>query len=467
MNELLSPDQMGQADKLTIEAGVPGIDLMEVAGAAVADVAVREFPDAQKILVVSGTGNNAGDGFIAARILAQSGLHVDIHIVGDEDRVRGDAALAKKMLPMIVATVADLSLDQYDLIIDAIFGAGLDRDVHGSAASVIEAINASDVPVLAVDLPSGIDGATGSVRGVAIKANATVTFFRKKPGHILFPGLEYCGRVFLHQIGIQPSVLELTGVTAFINQSEIWQSVFPKRTTSHNKFNRGHVLVLAGSESMSGAPHRVAGAALKAGAGLVTIAGSNDDLSVNPNQLSSIIPQKAETTVELMNILSDIRFDCIVMGSGLTSDKIPSSSILRILSEHRKTVLDAGALVTFEVDVNSIFSVIKANLEPVILVLDEGEFSKLFTRERHIKSKISRAQLMAKRSGATVVLKGPDTVVASPSGIACVSDNTPTQFAGVESNDELLGIIAGLMAQSMPAYEAAAAAVWMHGEQCA
>lgn len=464
MHELLTPEQMNRADQQTISGGVPGIDLMETAGGAVADVALKAFPDIRKVLIVCGSGNNAGDGFVAARLLMHSGLKVDIYYVGDENRIHGDAALAKNRMPNSVTTVSEIIPKTYDLIIDAIFGAGLDRDVKGPAATVINTINDCSVPVLAVDLPSGIDGATGQICGIAVRADTTVTFFRKKPGHMLYPGREHCGHLVLHQIGIRPAILQQTGFVAKINQPELWQSDLPVLAPTGHKYNRGHTLVVSGPLPMSGAARLVAGAALRAGSGLVTLASSKDVLAANAAQLTSIMLQQADTANDLSKVLIDTRFNCVALGPGLKPSRKTRSKVLAVLSRQRHCVLDAGALSAFEDDADTLFSAVRANSKCVVMTPHEGEFSRLFKDECGCKSKIERAQMAAKKSGAVVVLKGPDTVVASPEGAACVAENAPPWLATAGSGDVLAGIIAGLLAQGMPAYEAAAASVWLHGD---
>jgi hydroxyethylthiazole kinase-like uncharacterized protein yjeF len=437
---------------------------MEAAGSAVADVAMSQFPGARKVLIVCGSGNNAGDGFIAARHMMQSGVKVDVYHVGDEARIRGDAALAKSRMPADIKTISQLDAKAYDLIVDGLFGAGLDRDVKGKAASVIDAVNNCSTPVLAVDLPSGIDGASGKVCGVAIKADASVTFFRKKPGHVLYPGRAHCGRVFVHQIGIRPAVLHQTGIAATINQPKQWLKTLPVFEPIGHKYHRGHTLVVSGPLPMSGAARLVAGAALRAGSGLVTLASSKEVLAANAASLTSIMLYRASSADDLRALLVDKRFNCVAIGPGLAPNKKTRTKVLAVLSAQHQCVLDAGALSAFENDAGALFSTIKANPKPVVLTPHDGEFSRLFKDECLYSSKIERAQKAAIKSGAIIVLKGPDTVVASPDGMVSIADNAPPWLATAGSGDVLTGIIAGLLAQGMPAFEAASAAVWIHGD---
>ncbi len=464
MHELLTPAQMNKADQLTILGGIAGIELMEAAGNSLCDILLGEFPDARKILIVCGNGNNGGDGLIAARVLADSGLEVDLFFAGNKDRIQGDAAIARNKLGSNVTIVDDPHQLQYDVIVDALFGAGLDRNIEGELAGLIREVNESNTPVLSVDLPSGIDGATGQILGTAIRADATVTFFRRKPGHFLYPGRDHCGQVFLTQIGIRPAVLEQIGIATKLNTPQLWQLKFPTPEPDGHKHNRGHTLVVSGEISMCGAARLVAGSALRTGSGLVTIAGSADVLQASAASVTSVMLREAAKCDELLEILQDKRINCVAMGPGMQPDLATCTKVLAILSTHLHTVLDAGALSAFEGRQEELFAAINATQKSIVLTPHEGEFCRLFTNEIANQSKISRAQSAARLSGATVVLKGPDTVVASPDGNTCVANNAPPWLATAGSGDVLTGIITGLLAQGMPPFEAAAAAVWIHGD---
>ena len=472
MHEFLTPAQMYKADQLTIAAGIPGIELMEAAGQAICDVVVSEFNEARKILIICANGNNGGDGLIAARILSDAGLDIDIYFAiqnshantDGSKRFKGDAKLAWQRLPEKIQTVSDVNLDDYDLIIDAIFGAGLDRKIDGHLADFITEINNCPVGVLSVDLPSGIEGAGGSLLGVAIKARATVTFFRLKPAHILFPGREYCGQIFLKQIGIPKSVLDETGFEAVLNHPDLWISAFPRHRLTDHKYSRGHTLVVSADLAMSGAARLAALAALRTGSGLVTIASSRQTLAANAAQLTTIMLREAHDSDDLLNILSDQRINCVAMGPGMAPDGATRTKVLGVLRAQRNTVLDAGALSAFAHNNDELFSAIHEVKNSVVLTPHEGEFSRLFPELIDNKSKIERAKLAAEQSGAVIILKGPDTVVASPLGYICVANHAPPSLATAGSGDVLTGIVAGLLTQSMPVFEAAAGAVWIHGD---
>src|SRR5689334_18158255 len=223
MIELLTPDEMAECDRLTIAAGTPGIALMEKAGRAVAD-AVARHPLGTRVVVVAGPGNNGGDGFIAARVLAECGYSVRVLLLGDVAALRGDAAEAARLWARPVEPAAPEGFMSAGVIVDALFGAGLNRTVEGAARAIIEAMNASGAPIVAVDLPSGINGASGAVMGAAVRARESVTFFRRKAGHVLLPGRLHAGQVRVADIGIADSVLEKVRPQTFANGPALWSS---------------------------------------------------------------------------------------------------------------------------------------------------------------------------------------------------------------------------------------------------
>ncbi|MBX9757302.1 MAG: NAD(P)H-hydrate epimerase, partial [Beijerinckiaceae bacterium] len=268
--ELLSVAQMGEADRLAIAGGAPGIDLMEAAGRAVADAARRaQAGTSGRILVLCGPGNNGGDGFVAARILREQGRDVALALLGDKARLKGDAALAAKRWKGAVEPASAKRFEGVGVVIDALFGAGLDRDLDGPARALVEAVNlwraAGGGRVVSVDVPSGLDGNTGQVRGATIAADVTVTFFRLKPGHLLLPGRVLCGRVERAEIGIPASVLGAIGPRTSRNAPALWRAHLPPPAIDGHKYARGHALVLSGPMHRTGAARLAARGALRGG----------------------------------------------------------------------------------------------------------------------------------------------------------------------------------------------------------
>ena len=253
MLELLTAEEMERADRLAIDGGVTGATLMENAGRAVAEEVARRFPDRESVVVLCGPGNNGGDGFVAARHLEERGYKVRLGFDGDETRLPADAAAMAKRYTGTREPLAAGLLAGADVVVDALFGAGLARPVEGKLAGLIETVNASNLPVIAVDVPSGIDGTTGEVRGAAIRATATVTFFRLKPGHLLLPGRTYCGEVSLADIGIPASVLAAIAPKTFANEPALWLASFPWPQPESHKYARGHAVVVSGPVYSTGA----------------------------------------------------------------------------------------------------------------------------------------------------------------------------------------------------------------------
>lgn len=464
MIEILTPDEMQEADRLTIAAGTPGPALMEAAGRAVADAAARMAGPGARILVLAGPGNNGGDGFVAARHLREAGRHVRVALSGERDRLAGDAAAAAVSYKGSVERAApDLDLD-FELVIDALFGAGLSRALDGEAAALVERVSASGRRVLAVDLPSGIDGRTGAIRGAAIRARRTVTFFRLKPGHLLLPGRLHCGAVDLRQIGIPAGVLGNLRPALFHDVPALWRAHFPRLDVGGHKYDRGHALVVSGPANATGAARLAAEAALRAGAGLVTLASPPDALLVNAAHLTAVMLRRMDGAEGLADLLADRRFKAVAIGPGTGRGAATRELVRACLVSEAAVVLDADALTSFEENPDELWEAIGGSGREVVLTPHAGEFARLFPDLAQGGSKVERARRAAARARAILILKGPDTVVAGPDGRASISDAGPPWLATAGSGDVLAGIVAGLVAQGMPAFEAASAAVWLHGE---
>ena len=466
--EVLTTTEMERADRLTIAAGTPGFALMMSAGQAVAEAAM-DLVEEGPIVVVAGRGNNGGDGFVAAAELAARGREVSVILLCERDSLQGDAALAARGWKYPVLPFNPQAIGKPALIIDALFGAGLNRPVKGDPLEMIEAINANGAPVLAVDLPSGVNGTSGAVMGVAINAAETVTFFRRKPAHLLMPGRKHCGRrVRVADIGIDRSVLDEIRPRTSENVPQSWQKSFPVPDIDGHKYARGHAVVLSGELASTGAARLAARGALRAGAGLVTMASPRDALVVNAAALTAVMVRAIDNVVQFAELLDDKRLNSIVLGPGAGVGGRTRDLVHTALSAKRGLVLDADALTSFAEEPGRLFESIKASHDPqVVLTPHEGEFPRLFSdiSNKHPgRSKLERVRDAAERCGAVVLLKGPDTVVASPDGRASIASNAPPWLATAGAGDVLAGIIAGVLAQGVPAHEAACIGVWMHGE---
>jgi hydroxyethylthiazole kinase-like uncharacterized protein yjeF len=484
--ELLTAPEMSEADRLTIAGGMPGFELMERAGLAVVEAAANLAPLSRAIAVLCGPGNNGGDGFVAARLLAARGWDVRLYLMGERAALKGDAALAAAIWQGPVSPLEALDLDGVGLVIDALFGAGLTRPLEGLARSTVERVNAwrgaEGGRVVAVDVPSGLDGSTGQVLGLAIEADASVTFFRFKPGHFLEPGRGLCGKLHLAQIGIDAGVLETIQPRTFLNGPALWQSVLPVPQRTGHKYSRGHALVISGGPWMTGAARLTARGALRAGAGLVTLASPREALTINAAHLTAVMLTPCDGPDELEAILSDPRKNVVAIGPGAGVGQGTRRLVLAVLrgaSAARAVVLDADALTSFAGEPMELVWGLKRSLGRAVLTPHEGEFARLFNVEGFplesntesgamcetlFHSKLIRARNAAKATGAVVLLKGPDTVVAAPDGRASILHNAPPWLATAGSGDVLAGIITGLLAQSMPPFEATCAAAYLHAE---
>ena len=430
MTELLTPAQMYQADALTIASGITEAQLIENAGRAVAEEITRRY-GARKTIVLCGPGNNGADGKTAARYLGEWGWPVTI-----SDDIAGA-----------------------ELIIDALYGAGLNRDFPSALA---DKINSAGVPIVAIDVPSGLDGLTGQPRGACVKADLTITFFRKKPAHLLLPGRVLCGEVVLADIGIVESAL------AAINPrlSENTKPVLPSFESSTHKYKRGHAVIVSGARFNTGASRLAAQAALKIGAGLVTIAGHEDELLIHAAHATALMLAQTDNALALGMLLSDKRRNAVCIGPAAGIGSETCAKVRAVLASGAATVLDADALTSFAQNPAELFTAIAESPgRSVILTPHEGEFARLFSDLTNVsEAKHERALKAANRSGATIILKGADTVIASPDGRAAINGNAPPSLATAGSGDVLAGLATGLLAQGMSAFEAACGAVWLHGD---
>ncbi len=415
--EVLTTTEMERADRISIAAGTPGFELMMSAGQAIAEAAM-ELVEEGPIVVVAGRGNNGGDGFVAAAELAARGREVSVILLCERDSLQGDAASAARGWKYPVLPFNPQAIGRPALIIDALFGAGLNRPVKGDPHDMIEAVNANGAPVLSVDLPSGINGTSGAVMGVAIRATETVTFFRRKPAHLLLPGRMHCGRVRVADIGIDAGVLAEIAPQTFENTPRFWQPSFPVPRIDGHKYARGHVVAVSGDIAATGAARLSARGALRVGAGLVTLASPRDALAVNAAALTAVMVQAIDTVVEFGELLSDQRLNACVIGPGSGVGARTRDLVLTALSAQRGLVLDADALTSFAEAPDHLFEAIKASQDPqVVLTPHEGEFPRLFSdmsNKHPHRSKLERVRDAAQRAGAVVLLKGGDTVVASP-----------------------------------------------------
>ena len=456
MNELLSVQQMYGADRAAMAAGVSGEVLMEAAGRHVADAVLERF-GVQPTVVLCGPGNNGGDGFVIARHLKKAGANVSLALLGDKARLRGDAAIMAKRWRGRILPLGREALEGAALVVDALFGAGLARPVKGPAKTVLAAAQSRNIPIIAVDMPTGVHGDSGAVLGFAPQAAMTVTFFRPKSGHLLYPGRGLCGELRVVDIGIPDRVLAKIRPRTWINEPSIWLPCWPPLAPQGHKYSRGHAVVLSGGPGKTGAARLAAGAALRVGAGLVTVASPAEALAENAAHLTAVMINPWRGPAGFRRLLSDPRRNAVCLGPGAGVGKRLRENVLAALELGKAVVLDADAITAFARARRSLFGKLHDN---AILTPHLGEFGRLF---RSTGDKLQDARDAAAACGAVVLLKGPDTVVAAPDGRAVINANAPPELATAGSGDVLAGFCTGLLAQGVPAFEAAAAACWLHG----
>jgi hydroxyethylthiazole kinase-like uncharacterized protein yjeF len=451
---LLRVAQMEEADRLTVQAGTPAIELMQNAGAAVArEIARRWSP--RPTVVLCGPGNNGGDGFVIARVLAAAGWSVRLALAGSMEQLRGDARHHALLWQRPIEPLEVGVLEKAALVVDAVFGSGLRRPLSGEIPRILKAAAERRVPIVAVDVPSGLLGDTGESLG-AVPATVTVTFTRKKPGHVLLPGRELCGETVVADIGTTAALLERIPLETWENDPALWRGDLPQLGASGNKYSRGHALLWGGYPT-TGAARMAARGAARAGAGLTTIAVPVEALPIYAAALTSIMVRAAPTPADLGKLLADKRFNALLIGPGAGVDAETRARALAMLATRRAVLLDADAISAFAQDREALFAAVAG---PCVLTPHDGEFARLFDASG---DKLSRARAAARTSGAVLVLKGADTVVAAPDGRAVINSNAPSTLATAGSGDVLGGMILGLLAQGMEAFAAAAAGVWLHG----
>ena len=453
---LLTVDEMYAADKAAIDAGVAGETLMENAGGAIArEILERWTP--RPVAILCGPGNNGGDGFVVARLLDAAGWPVTVALLGSVEDLKGDAAvMAGRWRGAVVAL--DLAvLDDAELVVDGLFGAGLTRPLDGVPRAVVEAIAARRLPSVAIDVPSGVHGDTGAVMGAAAPAALTVTFFRRKPGHLLLPGRTLCGEVVVADIGIPEAVLDDIGPTCCVNAPALWLTRYPWPAAGDHKYSRGHAIVAGGGVETTGAARLAARAALRVGAGLVTVAAPTDALPIYATTLEAVMTRVTADADAFADLIADPRKNAVLLGPGGGVTEETRAKTLAALSAGKACVLDADALTVFKNKPDELFTAISS---PCLLTPHDGEYRRLFDVAG---DKVARARAAAETSGAPLLLKGADTVIAAPDGRAAINDNAPPELATAGAGDVLAGLALGLMAQGMGAFDAGCAAAWLHG----
>jgi ADP-dependent NAD(P)H-hydrate dehydratase / NAD(P)H-hydrate epimerase len=463
-HEILTPAQMGEADRLTIAAEhFDGYRLMLNAGNAVARHLLAHYGDATEFHILCGPGNNGGDGYVAARVLARSGAAVHVWASG-KPKPDTDSAKALRDCPVPSRPIELFAITPGSIVIDALFGAGLNRSVTGEAAAAIARANSAKTRRIAIDVPSGLDGLTGQPLGPVFEADCTITFFRKKPGHLLYPGRALCGDLIVADIGIGDTVFDSIRPDCFENTHDLWRNRLPEPGQNTHKYKRGHVAVFSGSGTTTGAARL---SAARSGAGAVTLLSPQDALAVNAAHLTSIMLSRCDHSQDLTSFIETRKASAFVLGPAFgIGDKAREFAITLLRNTTAKLVFDADAITSFKDHPAVLFhATADAGETRLVMTPHEGEFQRLFPDidETNTPSKVERARAAARRANAIIIYKGADTVITAPDGRAAINANGTPLLATAGSGDVLAGLTAGLMAQGMSAFDAACAAVFVHG----
>ena len=452
--EILTSEQMAAADRLTIGRGTDGFGLMQRAGQGTAAF-IKKLYQPQRTLVLCGPGNNGGDGYIVARVLKDSGFDVVVWSSVPTESLKGDA---RKAFDAWGAGCSG-TFENQPLVVDSVFGTGFNKRLENPIVSIFKQIEKSKSSVIAVDIPSGICGSTGEADPATLKAIYTITFARKKLGHCLMPGKDYCGQVHLVDIGIPQNIIEEAGFAALENHPDIWKERFPHKKSDDHKYKHGHAVII-GAAKMTGATRLAAEACARIGAGLTTVIAPREAGEIYRRTLPPhVIVEDRKNG--LSGHLSDERRNAVLIGpgTGLENVRALQGDVFDVLNSKKFTVLDADAITAFNNDREKFYNSLNKNC---ILTPHEGEFVRLFPDLKGLKTE--RAQRAAQLTGAIIVLKGPDTVIAAPDGRLAINTNAPPWLATAGTGDVLAGLITGLAAQDMELFAAACAAVWIHGE---
>ena len=457
MLEILTADEMKQADAATIASGTSGFSLMIAAGQAVASQIAEKVETPCPVLVLCGPGNNGGDGFIAAAQLKKRGWPVRVACLVKKSALTGNTAKAAALWTETVEDLnSNLSVRDVRLVVDALFGTGFQGTIDPEIITLFDKLRARKAEVIAVDMPSGINATTGDMAQGLLKADLTVTFCRRKVAHMLYPSRLACGKIIRADIPVRDETIAGLKSQTFENHPSLWLKNFPLPTVQDHKYDRGHVAVYGGNVR-TGAACLAAMASQKIGAGLVTIISKPDNRNLYAACRASIMVDVWNDMEEFKFIMRDARKNSVIIGPGAGSDI--KDVVLTALSFNKSGVLDADVFSAFKDQPQELFSRLSTRY---VLTPHAGEFERLFGPMEG--NKLDRARSAAQKSNAIILLKGPDTIIAAPDGTAVISLNGPPTLATAGSGDVLSGLIGGLVAQGMPTFMAACAGCWLQGE---
>ncbi len=452
---ILSLAEMADADAAAVKSGVPTRILMQRAGEAVARAVIGRFKPVSTV-VLCGPGDNGGDGYVAAKALKEAGWP-DVTVATLGASRAGAAAQAAAEWTGTTTPLSSDSARGAGVVIDALFGAGLTRALDPLAESALSAVTA---PIVAVDLPSGLQGDTARPLGQVRRAALTVTFHARKLAHVLEPGRSLCGEVLVADIGLAPPDAPPKLV---LNLPFNWAAAIPWPDVEAHKHRRGKLGVVGGRIASTGAARLAARAGLRAGAGLCTVLTQPGTLAINASALEAVMVRPFEDAFELEQIGED--YDAVIIGPGAGVDAETMANLEALARTGAALVVDADALTVFRGDPDTLYNLLDRD---DVLTPHLGEFERIFPGLlASAPQRVAAARRAAELTGAVVLLKGPDTVIAAPDGRAAVNNNAPPFLATAGAGDVLAGLVGGLIAQGMESFEAACAAAWIHGEAAA
>ena len=474
--KVVSPSEMKQIDRKAIfDIGIPGCVLMENAGRGTVQIIKDKFKELRNlnVAIVCGRGNNGGDGFVIARWLKNQGAEPHVFLIGNKEDVKGDAKTNLDIIVKMGFNIKEIKeskdipkFDEFNLIVDAIFGTGFKGSVEGIPKEVIDSINNAGIPILAVDIPSGLDASTGNIEGSCIKANYTCTMALPKRGLLLYPGREYVGELHVIDIGVPKELYE--GIDLELLESTEMKLLLPKRPPDGHKGSFGRIFMLAGSVGMTGAACLSSLAALKMGAGLVFLGVPESLNSILEEKLTEVITKPLpETEAKTLGmaafepICDELnRTDVLVMGPGLGKHEETAKLIKKILAKITiPTIIDADGIN------NLTLNDLKAIKKPIMITPHPGELSRLIGKSvgEIQRDRVEVAKSTAKELNLPVVLKGASTIIAVPDAKTYINPTGCSGLATAGSGDVLTGIIAGLLAQGLSLADAARLGVYIHG----
>jgi hydroxyethylthiazole kinase-like uncharacterized protein yjeF len=459
--EILSTGDCGCCDIYAQNHGVTGFELMLAAGAAVAE-RVQSIWSMRPVVVLCGPGNNGGDGYVCATVLLEAGWPVRVISVEDPSALSGDAKIAAQQWSGRSDRVGQASVSGAEIIIDALFGAGLTRAVTGPIASLISQVNGSSAAVVAIDLPSGVGGDAGLMGEQAVDADVTVTFHRPKTAHYLEPEASLCGDVYLADIGIPTGWNKEIEPAALHNNPGLWLSRLPRRLASTHKHRRGRLIVFSGPMSTTGAARLAAQAGLGIGAGLVTLASPPAALAVNAAASTTVMVARLEDQSAACDFLSEKRASASILGPAAGVGTTTRDLVTSATAFDAPIVIDADGLTSFAGQTADLQTLLRSQ---DVITPHAGEFERLFPGLMAARAnKLEAVKEAAIRTGCVVVLKGADTVIASDGETPVINRHASASLATAGSGDVLAGCIGGLIAQGMNSFAACCAAVWIHGD---